>query len=160
MAKSTDFTHIDDHGQPHMVDVGDKKITQRVATATSTVLLPDSVWSAIRGEELMTKKGPVIQTAIIAAHMAVKKTAELIPLCHPLPLDGAKIWVELQAPEIKIYCRVKTTGKTGVEMEALHGATTAALTVYDMCKALSHEIIIKETKLIQKSGGKNDINLV
>ncbi|GJM62679.1 cyclic pyranopterin monophosphate synthase MoaC [Persicobacter diffluens] len=159
MSKEKDFTHINDKGEPHMVDVSDKTITQRIATASSSVHLPAEVWTALRGEELMSKKGPVLQTAVIAAHMAIKKTADTIPLCHPLPLEGSKIWTEIDRPYIHIFCRVKTTGKTGVEMEALHGASVAALTIYDMCKALSHDIIIESTRLIQKSGGKNDFKM-
>lgn len=160
--KKTKLTHIDDTGKPAMVDVGDKAVSQRTACARSIVILSDAILQqlSITGdatEEVYTKKGPVFQTAIIAGTMAVKKTSELIPFCHPLPIDGCKIEVYLnEAKEVVIDCTVRVTAKTGVEMEALAGASVAALTIYDMCKALSHDIVIKSTQLLEKSGGKQD----
>lgn len=154
----SDFSHIDSEThQPAMVDVGNKAITNRVAVAQSIVVLGKAILSHLQENDIHTKKGPVFQTAIIAGTMAVKKTADLIPLCHPLPLDGIKINVEvISEKEVAIQCRVAVTAKTGVEMEALTGASIAALTIYDMCKALSHDIVIKETRLLSKTGGKSD----
>lgn len=150
------LTHVDSANKPTMVDVGDKSVTRRRAVAAATIVFPDDT---IRdsGEELRTKKGPVFDTAIIAGVMAVKKTAELIPFCHPIPLEDCKIDIRWKsAHEVVIECSVQATHKTGVEMEALTGATTAALTVYDMCKALSHDIRIADVRLLAKSGGKRD----
>jgi len=139
-----------------MVDVGGKEATRRSATARSIVALPDEVLQQLTGDELQTKKGPVFQTAILAGIMAAKKTGDLIPLCHPLGLDNCKIDIHLNEDrELVIDCTATITARTGVEMEALVGASIAALTVYDMCKALSHDIIIRETKLMEKTGGKH-----
>ena len=141
-----------------MVNVGDKKITKRKATAKAIMFLGTEIISHFRGEELVTKKGPVFQTAIIAGIQAVKKTSELIPMCHPLLINGVAIDIEITDKEhIEIFCTVAIEGKTGVEMEALTGANIAALTVYDMCKAISQKMIIKEVKLVEKSGGKSDM---
>jgi len=140
-----------------MVDVSDKKITRRSATARGIVALPEVVLQALQKDDFKTKKGSVIQTAIIAGIMGAKKTGELIPLCHPLGLENCEINIELSAEhEIVIYCTANIEAKTGVEMEALTGATIAALTIYDMCKAFSHDIIIREIRLTEKTGGKND----
>lgn len=154
------FTHIDSSNNlPSMVDVGDKGITKRTARAQSVVVLPLEVVALLSNNEIGTKKGPVFQTAIIAGTMAVKRTAELIPLCHPLPIDNCKININVnEQNEVIIECTVSMTGKTGVEMEALTGASVAALTIYDMCKSFSHNIVIKETKLLEKTGGKSDHN--
>ena len=140
-----------------MVDVSGKDVTKRIAKARSTIVLNDEILSHLEGEEITTKKGPVFQTAILAGIMAVKRTSELIPLCHPLPISkcGVDIYIN-EDKEVIIDCVVQIEGKTGVEMEALTGASVAALTVYDMCKAFSHDIVIKETKLMEKSGGKRD----
>lgn len=152
------LTHLDKNNQPTMVDVTDKKTSIRMAQALTSVQLPEVIRPFFSGSELTLKKGPVFQTAIIAGTMAVKKTHELIPFCHQIPVEGCKFEITMDENLlVTISCRVKTTFKTGVEMEALHGATVAALTIYDMCKAVSHEITIKETKLIQKTGGKNTI---
>ena len=152
-----DFTHIDEKGNPSMVDISQKQITHRTASARSIVVLPKDVLDKFAGNDIQTKKGSVFQTAIIAGIMAAKKTGELIPLCHPLGLDNCTIKIRInENKELEIYCTASVTAKTGVEMEALVGASIAALTVYDMCKALSHDIIIKETMLIEKTGGKND----
>ena len=155
-----DLTHIDQQNNPTMVDVSAKKITKRTATATSTVIFPEEVKSYFQGNELVTKKGPVYHTAIIAGVMAAKKTHELIPFCHPIAIENCKInIITTKQGNAEITCTVSLHHKTGVEMEALTGASIAALTIYDMCKALSHNIEITATKLIKKTGGKSDINL-
>jgi cyclic pyranopterin phosphate synthase len=153
------LTHIDSKNNPTMVDVSDKEVTTRIATARTIVNLPESIASEINDKgELNLKKGPVFQTAIIAGTMAVKKTSDLIPFCHPLLISSAKIKInQISNKEIEILCTVKIEGKTGVEMEALTGATVTALTIYDMCKAISHEIQISSTQLVDKSGGKRNI---
>lgn len=150
------LSHIDDAGRPTMVDVGDKAATERTATARSIVHLPPEVLAALDGDEIVAKKGPVFATAIIAGVMAAKKTHELIPFCHPLGLDSCKIDIAVAAETAVIECRCRVHHKTGVEMEALTGASVAALTIYDMCKALSHNIVIGETRLLAKTGGKQD----
>lgn len=153
------ITHIDKQGNPTMVDVSEKKVTLRTAKARSIIVLPTEVLTQIAEGELQTKKGPVFNTAIIAGIMAAKKTGDLIPLCHPLGLDNCNINIHInQEQEVVIDCTASLSAKTGVEMEALVGASIAALTIYDMCKAMSHDIVIKETKLISKTGGKNDFN--
>jgi len=140
-----------------MVDVGEKQVSRRAATARAIVSLPAEVLARLTGDELQTKKGPVFQTAILAGIMAAKKTGDLIPLCHPLGLDNCEVIISVnQDDEVVIDCTASITAKTGVEMEALVGASVAALTIYDMCKALSHDIVIKEIKLIAKTGGKRD----
>jgi cyclic pyranopterin phosphate synthase len=151
-----EFTHINEEGLATMVDISGKKISQRKAVARSIVVLPDEVAEKLIDNDIKTKKGSVFQTAIIAGIMAAKKTGELIPLCHPLGLDNCEIEIQIHKQELVIECTATITAKTGVEMEALMGATIAALTVYDMCKALSHDIVIKEIKLMEKTGGKND----
>jgi len=150
------LSHVDSKNRPTMVDVGDKAVTTRTATARAVVVFPADV--VVRsGETLRTKKGPVFDTAIIAGVMAAKRTYELIPFCHPIPLEDCKISIEWgEGNEVVIECSVRATHKTGVEMEALTGATIAALTVYDMCKALTHGIAIREVTLLAKSGGKRD----
>lgn len=156
---SKDFSHINENNQPKMVNVGDKKITKRVASAKAEMFLGSEIISHFKNDELTTKKGPVFQTAIIAGIQAVKKTSELIPMCHPLIINGIDIDIDIVDNEnIKIVCQVEINGKTGVEMEALTGASTAALTVYDMCKSISQKMVIKEIKLLEKTGGKSDIN--
>ncbi|MEO6289757.1 MAG: cyclic pyranopterin monophosphate synthase MoaC [Ginsengibacter sp.] len=152
-----DFSHIDNAGRPVMVDVTAKKISLRTAIAESIVVVPGEVLDKLVDGDIQTKKGAVFQTAIIAGIMAAKKTGELIPLCHPLGLDNCNVDIQVNKKnEIVITCIAGIESKTGVEMEALVGASIAALTVYDMCKALSHDIVIKETKLIKKTGGKRD----
>jgi cyclic pyranopterin phosphate synthase len=151
------FSHLNEKGQAIMVDVSEKQISHRSATAQSIVSLPEEVLKQLTDGDIQTKKGSVFQTAIIAGIMAAKKTGDLIPLCHPLGLDNCKITIQLNdQQEVVINCTASITAKTGVEMEALVGASIAALTVYDMCKALSHNIVIRETKLIEKTGGKRD----
>lgn len=151
------LSHIDESGQPRMVDVGDKAVTERTALARCEMLLPAAVWDALSDGDIQTRKGPVFQTAIIAGTMAAKKTSDLIPLCHPLPVDGCKVSITPADGRLVIECWVRVTHKTGVEMEALTGASVAALTVYDMCKALSHEMVIHDLRLVEKHGGKRDI---
>jgi cyclic pyranopterin phosphate synthase len=149
------LTHLDKNNRPTMVDVADKRISVRTAIATTSVQLPVEFKELLNGKEINVKKGPVFQTAIIAGTMAVKKTHEIVPFCHQVPVEGCKINIDVDSDLlVTITCKVKTTFKTGVEMEALHGAMTAALTIYDMCKALSHDIVIKETRLVRKTGGK------
>ena len=152
------FTHIDAAtNQPAMVDVSDKPVTKRSATARSIVVLGDAIMQHFTGDDIRTKKGPVFRTAIIAGTMAAKKTPELIPFCHPVGLESCRLNIYInEAQEVVIECTTTITAKTGVEMEALTGASVAALTVYDMCKALSHDIVIRETRLIEKTGGKSD----
>jgi cyclic pyranopterin phosphate synthase len=152
------FSHIDKNNQPTMVDVTDKKDSIRSASAQARIQLGPEFRDYLNGEELTLKKGPVFQTAIIAGTMAVKKTHELIPFCHQIPVEGCKFGISISSDLlITINCKVKTIFKTGVEIEALTGASVAALTVYDMCKAISHNILIQETKLLTKTGGKHTI---
>lgn len=152
------FTHLNKKNQPKMVNVGDKIITKRTAIARTEMFLGEEIINCFDNKELTTKKGPVFQTAIIAGIQAVKKTAELIPMCHPLMINGVDIDIEIIDNEhIEIICKVEIEGKTGVEMEALTGANITALTVYDMCKSISQKMVIKELKLIRKTGGKSDI---
>ena len=139
-----------------MVDVGDKEVTERRAHARSVVQLPAAIAEHIEGEEIETKKGPVFATAVIAGVMAAKKTHELIPFCHPLGLENCRIAIELDGNDAIIDCHCKVHSKTGVEMEALTGASVAALTIYDMLKAMSHDIAIGPTQLLAKTGGKQD----
>jgi cyclic pyranopterin phosphate synthase len=141
-----------------MVDVSDKTATDREAHARAIVKLPAEVAAALDGDEITTKKGPVFATAIIAGVMAAKKTHELIPFCHPLGLDKCKITIDVTDQQAVVDCRCKVHHKTGVEMEALTGASIAALTIYDMCKALSHDIVIGDVRLISKTGGKQDFH--
>ncbi|HMO40773.1 MAG TPA: cyclic pyranopterin monophosphate synthase MoaC [Saprospiraceae bacterium] len=151
------FTHITAAGNPAMVDVGEKPATRRTARARSIVMLNEAVLQLLEQDEIQTQKGPVFQTAIIAGVMAAKKTGELIPLCHPIGLDNCQIDIHInEAREVVIDCIASVTAKTGIEMEAMVGASLAALTVYDMCKAFSHDIVIRETKLMEKTGGKRD----
>ncbi|TAE39555.1 MAG: cyclic pyranopterin monophosphate synthase MoaC [Runella slithyformis] len=151
------LTHIDISGNPSMVDVSEKTASKRVAKARSIVVLGSAIMDLLQNDEISTKKGPVFQTAIIAGVMAAKRTSELIPLCHPLGLENCQVAISVnQQNEVVIDCTASVTSKTGVEMEALVGASMAALTIYDMCKAMSHDIVIKETRLIEKTGGKKD----
>ena len=150
------LSHIDGENRPTMVDVSDKQATDRSAHARATVHLPVSIAGHIGGDEIESKKGPVFATAIIAGVMAAKKTHELIPFCHPLGLENCTVTAKLAGNDVVIDCHCKVHHKTGVEMEALTGASVAALTVYDMLKAMSHDIVITETRLIAKTGGKQD----
>jgi len=157
MASRSGLTHLDSANRPSMVDVGGKEITHRVAVAEARIRLPANVALALRESGHRTKKGPVFDTAIVAGVMGAKRTHELIPFCHPLGLDNCSIEIEDEADSgILIRCRVSIHHRTGVEMEALTGATVAALTIYDMCKALSHDIEITSVRLVEKTGGKRD----
>jgi len=152
------LTHLDADNRPRMVDVGAKRITARVATAQVTVSFPAEVARALRDGGMRAKKGPVIDTAIIAGTLAAKRTHELIPFCHPLAIERCDIAAGFVTDtDLEIRCTVAVSHKTGVEMEALTGASVAALTVYDMCKALSHEIVIADLRLVEKSGGKRNV---
>jgi cyclic pyranopterin phosphate synthase len=152
------FSHLDAQNRPVMVNVGEKPVTKRTAHAMAIVTLPDALAALLRDGEIATKKGPIFQTAVLAGVMGAKRTSDLVPLCHPLPLDDCQIEIKPDAArrEIAIHCRVQTHAKTGVEMEALTGATIAALTFYDMAKAVSHGIVIKDVRLVEKTGGKSD----
>jgi cyclic pyranopterin phosphate synthase len=151
------FSHLDESGNPNMVDVSEKQATKRIAKAQAIVVLSDDILQHLVNNDIQTKKGSVFQTAIIAGIMGAKKTGELIPLCHSLGLENCHISIQLSTQnEVVILCTATITAKTGVEMEALTGASIAALTIYDMCKAFSHHIIIKEIKLLEKRGGKSD----
>jgi cyclic pyranopterin monophosphate synthase len=153
------LSHVDAANRPTMVNVGDKAVTTRTAIARAIVSFPPES-SIAAGEELRTKKGPVFDTAIVAGVMAAKRTHELIPFCHPIALEDCRLTIDWGgAGEIVIECAVRATHKTGVEMEALTGASVAALTVYDMCKAMTHAIRISEVMLVEKSGGKRDYRL-
>jgi len=154
----TAFTHVDAQGGPAMVDVSAKAVTLRTAVAESRVRFPASVARALRDSGFATRKGPVFHTAIVAGVMAAKRTHELIPFCHPLGLERCDVVIDMHDDEAVVRCTASVHRKTGVEMEALTGAAIAALTIYDMCKALSHEIVIAETRLVEKSGGKRDVH--
>lgn len=154
-----EFSHINKDNNPKMVNVTEKKITKRIAIAKANMFLGKEIIAHFNNDELVTKKGPVFQTAIIAGIQAVKKTAELIPMCHPLLINGVDIDINiLDTENIEVLCKVTIEGKTGVEMEALTGASVTCLTIYDMCKSMSQAMVIKEVKLVQKTGGKSDIN--
>jgi cyclic pyranopterin phosphate synthase len=154
--KKTKLTHVDPAGNPSMVNVSDKQVTRRTAKAQAIVHLGAEIIDLIRQDELITKKGPVFQTAILAGIMGAKKTADLIPLCHPLGLEDCQVTINKNEDSVIITSTATLSAKTGVEMEALTAASIAALTIYDMCKALSHTIVIKEIKLVEKTGGKKD----
>lgn len=150
------LTHVDAANRPRMVDVSEKAVTRRTAVAEAVVEFPAAAARVLASGGLRTKKGPVIETAIIAGVMAAKRTHELIPFCHPLAIDDCQVRIDMHGAQLRIECEVSVIGRTGVEMEALTGASVAALTVYDMTKALSHEIEIRSTRLIEKRGGKKD----
>lgn len=156
-AAARDLSHITSSGQPQMVDVSAKGRTARVARAQAVVRLPGAVRALISGGELHAAKGPVFQTAILAGIMAAKRTSELIPLCHPIGLDGCDVTISLdEAGDAVVECEARVEHRTGVEMEALIGVSVAALTIYDMCKAVSHDIRIDDVRLLEKTGGKSD----
>jgi len=152
------FSHVDERDQPTMVDVSGKTVTKRTAVAVARVRFPAEVARALRDAGFATSKGPVFQTAIIAGVMAAKRTHELIPFCHPLAVESCRIEIDMDDRDAAlIQCSVSVHHRTGVEMEALTGASIAALTVYDMCKAMSHEIVIGEVRLLEKHGGRRDV---
>lgn len=159
------LTHLDAKARPTMVNVGAKAITHRIAQAEARLRLPPVVARVLRRRGHRTSKGPVFDTAILAGVMAAKRTSELIPFCHPLALEQCQIEIGfasngVRGAVLRIRCRVEVHHKTGVEMEALTGATVAALTVYDMCKALSHDIRIESVKLLAKTGGKRAVGRI
>ena len=150
------FSHVNPQGKPGMVDVGGKAVTYREAVAQAVVDLPQEVLAQTQGNDILAAKGPVFQTAIIAATQAAKKTWDLIPLCHPIALEKCSVDIRLEKTSAVVTATVACHHKTGVEMEALTAASVAALTIYDMCKALSHDIVIREIRLLEKTGGKSD----
>lgn len=150
------LTHVDETGQPSMVDVGGREETRREATAQAIVILPPEVQALAKDGEIFAPKGPVFATAIVAGTLAVKRTSDLVPFCHPLPVEKIRIRCDLVDGNAEIFCTVACTARTGVEMEALTGASVAALTVYDMCKALSLGMEIREIKLLAKTGGRRN----
>ena len=153
----SEITHLDTNNQPCMVDISDKVVTQRSATEQAIIDVGADVMNLLADGDIQSKKGPVFHTAIIAATMAAKKTSDIIPFCHPLPLEKCKVKIKpISDLEIQILVTCQTTGKTGIEMEALAPANVAALTIYDMCKAVSQTMVIKECKLLKKTGGKSD----
>jgi cyclic pyranopterin monophosphate synthase len=154
--KTPRLTHLDTRKRPTMVDVGAKEVTHRTATAEARILLPRSVMLELRRTGHRTKKGPIFDTAIIAGVLAAKRTPELIPFCHPIALENCAVEIEPAPGGLRIRCTVSVHHRTGVEMEALTGAFAAALTIYDMCKALSHDIEISGVRLLAKSGGRRD----
>lgn len=169
------LTHVSGNGErPRMVDVGDKGVTRRAATATCLIMMPPETLAALGVSDgnndslhtprvavstLSSKKGPILGTAVVAGVMAAKRTSDTLPFCHPLPLDGVDIDLDWHPefpspPALVVSCTVTCTHKTGVEMEALTGCTAAALCVYDMCKASSHDITITDVRIEHKTGGK------
>ena len=162
MATQKRLSHVGPDNLPKMVDVGRKRVTARAALAVAVVVLPPSLARLLVKGEIATAKGPVFQTAILAGIQGAKRTSELIPLCHPLPLDDCKVSIAAGRPakdgsvEVEVRCRAKTSARTGVEMEALTGAAVAALSLYDMGKAVTHGIVIREVRLLEKTGGKKD----
>ncbi|HNR92885.1 MAG TPA: cyclic pyranopterin monophosphate synthase MoaC [Dokdonella sp.] len=157
-AKPHKLTHVDAEGRAGMVDVGAKRMTRRLAVAEARLHFPREVATALHAAGLRSPKGPIIDTAIVAGTMAVKRTHELIPFCHPLAIERCRLDARFETPQVLVIrCEVGVEHRTGVEMEALTGASVAALTVYDMCKALSHEIVIADLRLIAKRGGRRDV---
>ena len=154
--KNKKLTHIDASGNASMVNVSEKTATKRTARARAVVVVGEDIIRQISNNELVTKKGPVFQTAVLAGVMGAKKTSDLIPLCHPLGLEDCQINITHNETEVIITSTTTLTAKTGVEMEALAAVTIAALTIYDMCKAMSHDIVIKDIRLLEKTGGKKD----
>ncbi len=151
------FTHLDTSGNPNMVDVTQKIATYRTAKARATIHLNAEIIDHMEAGDIQTKKGSVFQTAIIGGIMAAKRTGELIPLCHPIGMDDCHIDIKhTDDNRVIVECTAKVFAKTGIEMEALVGANMAALIIYDMCKAFSHDITIASVQLISKTGGKRD----
>jgi cyclic pyranopterin phosphate synthase len=162
MASERSLSHIGARNRPQMVDVGGKAVTRRTAHAVAIVVLPPLLAKLLEGGDIETPKGAVFQAAILAGIMGAKRTSELIPLCHPLPLDDCGIEIVARQAgadgslEVEVHCRARTEARTGVEMEALTGASVAALTLYDMGKSVTHGITIREVRLLEKTGGKTD----
>jgi len=149
-----EFTHLSENDQPRMVDISEKSVTERRAVAVARVHLGAELMALLKNTG-STKKGPVLQTAVIGGIQGAKRTSDLIPMCHILPLSGVDVDIELKGEHAFIQATVKTTGRTGVEMEALTGATIAALTLYDMCKSVTKRIEIESVYLLEKTGGKS-----
>lgn len=149
-------THLDSNQLPHMVDVGEKQVTQRIATAIAKIACPEELIEQLESDG-NNHKGPILHTCVLAAISAIKKTSDIIPLCHPLPLSGIDVEPELNKESLELHFKVsvKTDGKTGVEMEALHGASVAALCFYDMVKGQYRSLTISSIQLLEKSGGKS-----
>ena len=154
------LSHLNDEGRPAMVDVSEKAPTKRTARARAEVDLPPEVRALLRDGELHSAKGPVFYTAVLTGTMAAKKTSDLLPLCHPVPLEKCSFDIRMDEAtgRVVIECEVATHHRTGVEMEALAGVYAAALAVYDMCKGVSQDIVIRETRLLKKEGGKRDFH--
>jgi cyclic pyranopterin phosphate synthase len=150
------LSHLDKDGMPGMVDVSDKEITVREARASGKIIIGKKVMAILAADHFNTKKGSIAQIAVVAGTMAVKNTYNTIPLCHQIPISSCKINVIPDGDSFHIDCTVKTNSQTGVEMEAMHGVSIAALTIYDMCKALTHEMMITDVRLERKTGGKKD----
>ncbi|QNK03635.1 cyclic pyranopterin monophosphate synthase MoaC [Dyella telluris] len=157
---STQLSHVDDQQQPRMVDVGAKAVTRRTAQARARVTFPAEVAQRLHEAGYVTPKGAVLTVAQVAGVMGAKATSQLIPLCHPLAIDQCDIAIHMEGVDALVDCTVSCSGRTGVEMEALTGASVAALTIYDMCKAMSHDIVIGEIRLVSKTGGKSDFGTV
>jgi cyclic pyranopterin monophosphate synthase len=162
MASKPKLSHIDASHRPRMVDVGGKKVTRRTAHAVAIVALPPALARLLEGGDISTPKGSIFQASVLAGIMGAKRTSDLIPLCHPLPLDDCSVEIVACPPAadgsvvVEIHCRARTEARTGVEMEALTGASIAALTLYDMGKAATHGIVIREIRLLEKTGGRKD----
>lgn len=152
------LSHIDENGSATMVDVSGKSISLRTATAEALILFPQEVFEALLEAHFGTAKGSVVEVAKVAGIQAAKRCSDWIPMCHPLMLSKIEVSIDIHSNPVRIQTLVKCEGKTGVEMEALTAASAAALTIYDMCKALSHEIAITEVRLLSKTGGKSDFN--
>ena len=149
------LTHINQNGEAVMVDVSEKAVTAREAQAEGTIKVGAQILRLLQDGQVA--KGDVLAAARIAGIMAVKKTSDIIPLCHPLPVTKASVDFELlpETQAVRAVCTVKTEGKTGVEMEALTGVSAALLTIYDMCKAVSKEMVLSDIHLVRKSGGRS-----
>ncbi|KXV18923.1 cyclic pyranopterin monophosphate synthase MoaC [Gluconobacter oxydans] len=155
------LTHVNERGEdPRMVDISGKDVTERSAHAQARLVFPAEMARTLSDAGFMTAKGAVLTVAQIAGVMGVKSTSQLIPLCHPLSLSGCRVDITIEGDEAVIDCRVSCKGRTGVEMEALTGASVAALTIYDMCKAMSHDMVIREVRLMGKAGGKRDFQRI
>ena len=151
----SEFTHFDEKGNAYMVDVSGKEVTRRSATAQGTIFVSREVMDAVLGKRI--KKGDVFTVAQVAGIMGTKRTSDLIPMCHPLSLTNAKVSFSMdeEASSITVFCTAVTDGKTGVEMEALTGASIALLTIYDMCKAIDKRMVLSDIHLVEKTGGKS-----
>lgn len=159
MTDAAALSHLDEAGRPRMVDIGDKKVTRRSAVAEAVLHFPAEVAAELRRQDMRTAKGAIADTAIVGGVMAAKRTHELIPFCHPLPIERCKVALAWRdETSLEVTCEVAATHRTGVEMEALTGASIAALTVYDMCKALSLDIAIDGVRLLSKHGGRRDFD--